>query len=131
MKQTPHTFPTHIINLFFVIGLVSAIAFRSIIVFEHLDPRFIRPVWYFAVIGYIFFFLYRYIVSKRRRDAVRNYELIEKIRKNACLDEEERKVTIYLLSSLNKSRERLNYLLICILSVITIAVDIIISMQGR
>ncbi|MFC1548479.1 hypothetical protein ACFL5E_00810 [Candidatus Omnitrophota bacterium] len=131
MKQTPRTFPAYIMNLSFVIGLVSAIAFRSIIVFAHLDPRFIRPVWYFAVIGYIFFFLYRYIVSKRRRDAVRNYELIEKIRKNACLDEEERKVTIYLLSSLNKSRERLNYLLICILSVITIAVDIILSMQGR
>lgn len=126
-KKLPHTFPSYIIHGFFFIGLISAVAFRSIIVFQRLEPAWVRPVWYVGVLGYISFFLYRYTITKKRKSAVKEYELIEKVQANACLSEEEREVVTYLLSSIKKSREDINYLVIFILSILAILADILFS----
>lgn len=126
-NKLPHTFPGYIIHGFFLIGLVSAIAFRSIIVFQRLEPAWVRPVWYVGVLGYMGFFLYRYTITKKRKNAIKEYELIEKVQANACLSEEEREVVTYLLSSIKKSREDINYLVIFILSILAVLVDIFFS----
>lgn len=123
-----HTFPLYIINGFFLIGLLSAIAFRSIIVFQRLEPAWVRPVWYVGVVGYIGFFLYRYSITRKRKHAIREYALIEKVQANACLTEDDREVVIYLLSSIKKSHEDMNYLFIFILSIIAILIDILFSL---
>jgi hypothetical protein len=65
-KKTIHIVPKYIIYSFFILGLISAIAFRAIIVIQRLEPAWIRPVWYTGTIGYFFFFLYRYIISERK-----------------------------------------------------------------
>ncbi len=126
-KKLPHTFPGYIIHGFFFIGLVSAVAFRSIIVFQRLEPAWVRPIWYVGVLGYIGFFLYRYTITKKRKGAIKEYKLIEKVQANACLSEEEREVVTYLLSSIKKSREDINYLVIFILSILAILADILFS----
>jgi uncharacterized protein YacL len=126
-KQQPHTVPKSMIYGFFVIGLLSAIAFRIIIVFQHMEPVWVRPVWYAGVLGYLIFFLYRYFISKKRKRAIREYKLIEKVKANACLSEEDRKVVIYLLASIEKSLEDVNYYIIFILSILAIIVDILLS----
>lgn len=126
-KKLPHTFPAYIIHGFFLIGLVSAFAFRSIIVFQRLEPAWVRPVWYVGILGYCGFFLYRFVITKKRKNAIRDYELIEKVKANACLSEEDREVVIYLLSSIKKSPEDINYLVIFILSILAILVDIFFS----
>ena len=123
-----HTLPLYVINGFFLIGLLSAIAFRSIIVFQRLEPVWIRPVWYIGVFGYIGFFLYRYSITRKRKHAIRDHELIEKVQANACLTEDDREVLIYLLSSIKKSHEDMNYLFIFILSIIAILIDIFFSL---
>jgi len=42
----------------FALGLSTAIAVRAIIVLDHLHPSWVRPVWYFAVLGnFVFFFI--------------------------------------------------------------------------
>jgi hypothetical protein len=123
----PHTLPGPVIHGFFLIGVFSAVAFRIIIVLQHLEPSWVRPVWYAGVIGYIFFFLYRYHISKKRKKAVRDYDLIEKLKTNACLSDDDRDIVIYLLSSIMKSMEDLNYYIIFILSILAIAADIAIS----
>ena len=84
--------PKYIIFGFFVIGLLSAIAFRAIIVFQHLEPSWVRPVWYAGIVGYIFFFLYRYRITKKRKKAIDDFELIDKVKANACLTEEDRRL---------------------------------------
>jgi H+/Cl- antiporter ClcA len=122
-----HTFPLYVINGFFF-GLLSAIAFRSIIVFQRLEPAWVRPVWYVGVVGYIGFFLYRYSITRKRKHAIREYALIEKVQANACLTEDDREVVIYLLSSIKKSHEDMNYLFIFILSIIAILIDILFSL---
>ncbi len=123
----PHTLPRPIIYLFFSIGLLSAVAFRAIIVFQHVEPDWVRPVWYVAILGYLLFFLYRYRISQKRKKAIRNFRLIEKVQANACLTDEDREVVTYLLSSIKVSLEDWNYAIIFLTSIIAIAADILLT----
>lgn len=125
----PHIVPKYVIYAFFVLGLVSAIAFRGIIIFQHLEPTWVRPVWYTGTIGYFFFFLYRYMITKKRKHAIESYRLIEKLKANACLADEERDAVLYLLSSIRFSLEDINYAIIFILSIFAIVADIILTMM--
>lgn len=127
-KFKPHTVPKYVIHAFFVLGLVSAIAFRGIIIFQHIEPTWVRPVWYIGTIGYFFFFLYRFVITKKRKLAIANYQLIEKLKANACLEDEDREAVLYLLSSIKFSLEDINYALIFILSVLAIVADIVLTM---
>lgn len=124
-KHSPHVFPKYIIYGFFIIGLLSAIAFRTIIIFERLEPVWVRPVWYIGTIGYILFFFYRFIITKKRKHAIKEFHLIEKVKANACLTEDDRKVVLYLLSSIKSSLEDINYAIIFLLSVLAIVADLI------
>jgi hypothetical protein len=123
----PHTLPKTVIYGFFVLGLLSAIAFRIIIVFQHIEPTWVRPVWYAGILGYLAFFLYRYAISRKRKKAIRDYDLINKLKENACLSDKDREIVTYLLSSIQKSMEDLNYYIIFILSILAIAADLIFS----
>lgn len=123
----PHIVPKYIIYGFFILGLVSAVAFRAIIVLQHLEPSWVRPVWYIGAVGYFFFFLYRYAITKKRKKAIEDFRLIEKIKANACLLEDDREVVLYLLSSIRSSLEDVNYAVIFLLSVMAIAADLFLS----
>ncbi|RJQ20004.1 MAG: hypothetical protein C4560_05375 [Nitrospiraceae bacterium] len=129
-KKLPHTVPPYVIYGFFFLGLISAVAFRLIIVLQRFEPAWVRPVWYAGVLGYIGFFMYRYAIARKRKKVIKHYDLIEKVKTNACLSEEDREVVIYLLSSLKKSLEDVNYLLIFLFSLLAILADIIFSMRG-
>lgn len=126
-NKKPHTLPPVIIYCFFALGIISAIAFRAIIVLQRLEPSWVRPVWYIGVIGFMVFFLYRYYISEKRKKAVENFQLIDKVKANACLTDEDREVVIYLLSSVKKSPENINYFIIFLLSVIAIIADIYLT----
>jgi len=126
-NNKPHVVPRYVIYGFFVLGLVSAIAFRAIIVLEHLEPSWVRPAWYLGAIGYFLFFLYRYRITRKRKRAIEDFRLIEKLKANACLPEEDREVVLYLLSSVKSSLEDINYAIIFVLSVIAIAADIVLT----
>ena len=128
-KNTPHVVPKYIIYGFFTLGLISAIAFRAIIIFQHIEPIWIRPVWYIGTIGYFLFFLYRYIITKKRKKAIESFRLIEKVQTNACLTDRDREIVLYLLSSVRSSLEDFNYAIIFLLSVIAIVVDLFLSMM--
>jgi len=123
----PKTLPRGIIDLFFVIGLISSICFRIIIVFEKIQPAWVRPVWYIGLIGYLMFFFYRFRVAKKRRTVIRRYKLLEKLEAKT-LDSGDLEALKYLVASLSRSREILNYLIIFILSVIAVAVDLGLSL---
>lgn len=123
----PHTLPSSFINLFFLVGVVAAFAFRILIVLPHIRPDLFRPAWYLGTIGYVLFFLYRYAISQKRKHTIENYELIPKLKQQTQLSDNERQAVVYLLSSIRKSRENLNYLFIFLLSVLAIALDVLLS----
>ncbi|HHN66263.1 MAG TPA: hypothetical protein ENK09_12980 [Nitrospirae bacterium] len=126
-NKRPHTVPRFVIVGFFILGLISAVAYRAIVVIQHIEPRWVRPAWYIGTLGYLLFFLYRFSISRKRKHAIKQYQLIEKIKNNACLNDEDREVVVYLLQSLRKSMEDRNYFIIFILSIVAIVVDLIIS----
>ena len=127
MNDHPHTLPRYVIYGFFILGLLSAVAFRIIIVFQHIEPTWVRPVWYAGILGYIAFFLYRYSISRKRKNAIKEHDLINKLKTSNCLTDKDREILTYLLSSIQKSMEDLNYYIIFILSILAIAADIVFS----
>jgi hypothetical protein len=126
-NKAPHTLPGYVIYGSFALGLLTAVAFRAIIVLERVEPAWVRPVWYLAVVGNFFFFAYRYVIARKRRKAVEAYRLIEKLRSNACLEEGDREAMIFLLSSIKLSKENLNYIVISVFSIIAVAADLALA----
>ncbi len=131
MTNIPKTVPSFVVYLFLVIGLLSAVAFRLVTIINTFSPSLLRPVWYFGVIGYIFFFAYRYHISEKRKKAIRANRLLEKIQDDSDITSEDRALIAYVLSSIIKSKENLNYLFIFILSIIAVGVDILLALQGH
>ena len=126
MSTTPKIVPRPVIVGFFLLGLLSSLAFRAIIFFQKYSPGWVRPVWYFGVIGYMLFFIYRYGISLRRKRTIAQGNLIEKIRAGETLSADDREATLYLLNSVRKSQEDWNYLAIFVLSLLAIALDLLL-----
>lgn len=119
--------PSWIINLFFYTGVVSALLFRSTIIVNRFNTHLGRIIWYIAVCGYIFFFGYRFYISLKRRRVIKEEELIQKI-EGSNLEKEDRENVKYLLNSLQKSKEMINYVLIFLLSGVAIMVDLTLTL---
>ena|SRR5437867_12742400 len=126
MSNTPAILPRPVIVAFFLLGLLSSVAFRAIILLQKFNPGWVRPVWYFGVVGYMVFFMYRYRISLRRKSAIEGSSLIQKLRSGADLTGADREAALYLLTSIQKSREDWNYLAIFVLSLIAIALDLVL-----
>lgn len=131
MNNKPHTVPPFVIYLFLVIGLLSAVAFRLLTIVSTFKPELLRPLWYFGVIGYIFFFAYRYYISEKRKITIRANRLLEKIQGPGEISGEDRALIAYVLSSIIKSKEHLNYLFIFVLSIAAVALDILLALKGH
>ncbi len=74
-----------------------------------------------------FFFGYRYWIACERKQVVKDYDLLSKLNANKPLDESDRQVLYYLISSLHRSRESWNYLLIFVISLVAIVADLILA----
>lgn len=123
---TPKIIPKPVIVGFFVLGLLSSVAFRAIVLLQKYEPTWVRPVWYFGVVGYMIFFIYRYYISQRRKHAIARSHIIEKIQAGEPLNPAERDAALYLLKSVRASQEDWNYLAIFVLSLVAIALDLLL-----
>lgn len=90
MATIPKIVPKPVIYGFFLLGLLSSVAFRAIILLQKFSPGWVRPVWYFGVLGYMLFFIYRYYISQRRKRAIEHTHVIEKIRSGETLSTDDR-----------------------------------------
>ena len=126
MGNPPTIVPKPVILGFFVLGLLSSVAFRAIILFQKFEPSWVRPVWYFGVTGYMIFFLYRYRISQRRKQTIERTGIVGKLERGEVLSTEDRDAALYLVNSIRKSPEDWNYLAIGALSVIAVILDLIL-----
>jgi len=126
MGNSPTIVPKPVIIGFFILGLISSVAFRAIILFQKFEPTWVRPVWYFGVTGYMIFFLYRYRISQRRKDTIERTGLVAKLEQGTALSADDREAALYLVNSIRKSPEDWNYLAIGVLSVITVILDLVL-----
>jgi hypothetical protein len=109
------------------VGLASSLAFRAIIVAEHVAPGWVRPLWYAAVLLNAAFFAYRYWVSRRRVRAVIDGDLDRRLAAGEPLTEADRRQIAAILYSIRISPERFNYLVIFLLSALAIGADLWLS----
>jgi hypothetical protein len=123
-RARPGLAPAPLIYGAFALGLTTAIAFRVLIILQHFAPGWVRPVWYFAVVGNLVFFYYRYRIAGKRKRAVDEQGLIAKVEADTCFTPTEREALAYLLRSIKRSPENLNYLIISAFSVVAIAIDL-------
>ena len=124
----PHkTLPKWIINLFFFIGLFSAVCIRALMIINHYSPQWARYAWRTAVIGYIFFFSYRFYIATKRRRVIAESRLIEEVQQCAELKGETKSELLYILGSIRKSKETYNYAFIFVLSVIALIIDLFLK----
>ena len=119
--------PLWTIHLFLWIGLLAGIAVRSLMLLNRVNPLAAIWVWRFAMISYTVFFGYRYLITRRRRNVVIRHELVEHISEAEGLDHTTREATLYILRSIIRSKELFNFAFICILSLVALVLDLIIS----
>jgi len=129
-KMIIKTLPKPIIRIFFIIGIFSATCIRLIAVFNRFNPDISRVLWYIGVIGYIFFFGYRFYITKRRRKVIEANNLIKKL-ETQTLEKEDIENINYILNSIIKSKEIFNYIYIFFLSIIAIIVDIVLGIYMK
>lgn len=122
--EIPHGYGMPVIKLYFWVGLISAILLRSIIIADHYSIFWGKAIWYLGIAGYLWFFTHRYNVAKRRFGVIKDLNLFEKIKSGQTLSEKDLEGLEYILWSLSVSKERTNYLIISVFSVIAIAISL-------
>ena len=131
MPRNRHILPAFYINLFFAVGVASTACIRLLIVFNHVAQSLIRPTWYAGVAGYMVFFAYRCWITRRRRRLIEECGLVGKLERDEPLSAEEKEALQYVVLSVARSREVLNYFVIFALSFLAIAADLVLSLAGR
>jgi hypothetical protein len=127
-RTEPRLAPTYIVYGALTLGLTTAVAFRAILIFSYVQPSWVRPVWYFAVLGNFVFFLYRFRITEKRKRTIEAFQLIEAIESESNLSARQRQVLIYLLHSIKRSPENINYLIIFVFSLVAIAADLVLAL---
>ena len=113
--------------IFFVIGLIATIAIRVVTVFMHIEPVYGKVAWYTGIIGFSFFFIYKFKVSHARAVHIKKSGLSEKIKKNELLDCNDYEIINSILCGLGSRKERINYFFIFSLSAIALMLAIYID----
>lgn len=126
-KDSFTTLPLPVVIFFFMVGILSALAFRALVLVQRFDPVAVRLFWYIGVCGYILFFLYRYLISRRRKRVIRERSLLEKLDREDPLDRKDRNALRYVIASVDRSLENYNYYVIFILSVLAVLADLLLS----
>jgi hypothetical protein len=124
MNKNFSVLPKWVVLLFFWLGLTAAVCIRSLTLLAHYSPAASTWVWRFAMLSYTFFFGYRYLIGRRRRNIIRDNCLIDEMEKAEALDPSSRQATLYILNSIMRSKELFNYAFICILSVVALLLDL-------
>lgn len=119
-------FPKWVINTFFILGLISAFCFRLLVFFNYYFQEYGRVVWYIGILGYIFFFGFRFYISIKRRRTISEHNL-QKVIEDSDIPGERKADLIYLVNSISKSKEVFNYIFIFILSGIAIVLDLVLK----
>jgi len=106
--------------IFFVVGVVAALAIRLVVVLMHVNPVYARAAWYVGVGGFFAFFMYKFKVTASRSRAITRQDLVDKIHQKRRLTQEDHDLISAILCSLSSKKEKVNYLVIFGLSAIAI-----------
>ncbi len=122
----PSRYPSWVTWLAFAVGLAGAISLRLILIAKEYRPELVRLLWYVGVCGNMLFFMFRAFITQRRRRLITDLRLRDKLREEHSLCPEDYEALRYLVDSLYASKERWNYVVIFIFSLMAIAWDLFV-----
>jgi CDP-diglyceride synthetase len=104
----------------FLIGILATLAYRLIVVLNHYGQIYVAIAWYIGTIGFILYFAHRYQIEKKRNKLIKKLQLKKKISEGRVLNQDEKKVLVYIFSSLKSSLSQYNYVAIFVLSALAL-----------
>jgi len=128
MQKVIEPNPKPVRLFFFWAGIIATIAYRIIVVLNFYSPLWVKIAWYIGTIGFILYFWHRYIVAKKRADLVKNYGLVEAIKK-IKMDPKKKLALDYLVKTSLTSKSRWNSAIIFFLSVAALILGIVLDLR--
>ena len=101
---------------FFWSGIVATIAYRLINILGQFGSVWVNIAWYIGTVGFIIYFAHRFQISKRRSRVIEGNRLVETVEHTPGLSARERGGLLYVLYSLESSKEKWNYIVIFLVS---------------
>jgi hypothetical protein len=113
--------------IFFIIGLVATIAIRIVTVLMDINPVYGKISWYIGVIGFLFFFIYKFNINRSLAKVIQKNNLLEKTRDEKHLSSNEYVLISNILCSLKSEKERINFFFIFAVSTVALIFAIYID----
>jgi len=98
--------------IFFIIGLLATVSVRLVSLFMDYNIIYSKIAWYVGVVGFFIFFLYKFRVDSARARFISSRDLMNKIRDNKGLEEEDFRLVSEILCGLSSNKDRINYIFI-------------------
>ncbi len=108
----------------FWIGIIATLAYRALLMIAQYGQRWVDITWYIGTIGFVWYFVHRYNVEKKRDQVIIERKLVEKIEGRGEMTKEDTEALATELKNLLSSKSRLNYIAIFIASGLALAYDI-------
>ena len=106
--------------IFFILGIVAALAIRIVTLLIHLDPLYAKIAWYVGVGGFLIFFIYKFRLAQKRARQIAQQELIKKINCHLPLENQDYSLIGAILCGYSSKKERINYFCIFGLSALAL-----------
>ena len=106
--------------LIFAIGVIATLAYRIIVVLNHINPTWVDIAWYIGTIGFILHFAYRWYIENKRDKLIEKLDLADKVSKHKKLSKEDSEAVVYVLKGIETSYAKWNYIVIFISSALAL-----------
>ncbi len=106
--------------IFFIVGIIAALAIRVVTLLIHVDPLYAKVAWYVGVGGFLAFFIYKFRLAQKRSQVITRQDLIKKINCRLPLEAQDYSLIGTILCGYSSRKERINYLAIFILSALAL-----------
>lgn len=117
-------------NLFFWFGIIATVCYRAIVVLNHYSKTVSLIAWYIGTVGFVLYFWHRYIVSERRVKLIRDHDLINAVAATN-LTKDQIEANEYILTTLLSTKEKWNYIVIFVTSIIAIIIGIYLDFFAK
>ncbi|MCG2713020.1 MAG: hypothetical protein L6416_11955 [Candidatus Omnitrophica bacterium] len=106
--------------IFFIIGLIATVAIRIVTVMMNIHPVYGKVALYIGVVGFLFFFIYKFNISRSLANIIQEDNLIGKTREEKPLSSSEYRLIADILCNIRSEKERINYFFIFAASTIAL-----------
>jgi len=106
--------------LFFFIALLAVISLRAVNLVIDFNPLWAKIFWYIGIIGFLFFFLYKYRYDSLLQEELKGNQISNKLLAKSKLSDHDYEVLGTVICKLSSNKDRINYFFIFFFSAIAL-----------